>query len=111
MTSPQRTALDALLELAGNANAGAPSERARALALQWPSLAAALADLLAAHEVPVPRPWRTAANVVAAEPMRMRAIAAMGSCLKCGHVQHQHHNAPPFKCGLCFCSGWEFKVI
>lgn len=34
------------------------------LAMQWPSLAAALADLLAAYEVPVPTPFRAAASIM-----------------------------------------------
>lgn len=60
-------AMRELLAIAGNADAGMPTERARVLALQWPSLAAALANLLAAHDMPVPRPFRAAANVLAAE--------------------------------------------
>lgn len=65
--SPQDRALNELLELVGDADAaGTPFDeaRARALAMQWPSLAAALANLLAAHDMRVPRPLRVAASIV-----------------------------------------------
>lgn len=37
--------------------------KAHQLAVQWPSLAAALGDLMAAHELPLPAPLRRAAQV------------------------------------------------
>jgi hypothetical protein len=37
------------------------------LAMQWPSLAAALAEVLVAHDKPVPQPFRAAANVMRGE--------------------------------------------
>jgi hypothetical protein len=67
MNDPQAKALEELLELAGNADTGVAVERARVLALQWPSLAAALANLLTAHSMRTPRPWRTAARLAAEE--------------------------------------------
>lgn len=100
--SPQE-ALDKLLELVGNADAGVHAERARVLAFTWPSLAMAFADLLAAHDMRVPRPFRAAANVLAAEDTR--AVAGMGSCATCGHVQHQHGERGCYQCTLC--SGFQ----
>lgn len=66
--SPQEQALVELLDMVGDADAGTHSERARVLALQWPSLAAAFAKLLAAHDMRVPRPWRLAARLADVVP-------------------------------------------
>lgn len=41
--------------------------KAHTLAMQWPSLAAALGDLLAEHDLPVPGPFRAAQNVMKQE--------------------------------------------
>lgn len=67
MDRPQAKALEELLELVGNAGTGVAAERARVLALQWPSLAAALANLLTAHNLPAPHMWRIAARLAAEE--------------------------------------------
>lgn len=68
--SPQERALEKLLELVGDADAaGTPFDeaRARALAMQWPSLAAALANLATAHGVRASRPLRIAAMTLRQE--------------------------------------------
>jgi hypothetical protein len=59
-------ALERLLDVATDPN---HVERARTVAVQWPSLAAALGELLAAYEMPVPRPLRAAARLLAEERM------------------------------------------
>lgn len=58
-----------LLTAGGNGHADTRyhKDQCTRLAMQWPSLAAALADLLAAYEVPVPSPFRAAASVMRGE--------------------------------------------
>jgi hypothetical protein len=112
--SPQDRALEELLELVGDADAaGTPfnEARARTLAMQWPSLAAALANLLAAHNMRTPRPWRTAANLMREEtpPATAPWFARMGACAKCGHVQHQHRNNA--RCSQCACMAFRSKAV
>lgn len=67
------TALERLLDVVTGPQ---HDERARQLALQWPSLAAALGDLVAAYEMPLPRPFRAAANLVR-EERSMPPVAAV----------------------------------
>lgn len=81
--SPQDRALNELLELVGDADAaGTPftMERARTLAVQWPSLAAALANLLAAHDMRTPRIWRAAARLAGDEPEAGKEVAPSAWC-------------------------------
>jgi hypothetical protein len=59
-------------------------EQCRRLALQWPSLAAALANLLAAHDRPVPRALRMAANVA-----REVAVPSSQWC-QCSAMSERH---------------------
>jgi hypothetical protein len=95
------------------------SMRSSQLAVLWPTLAAALADVMQAHGLPPARGLRAAALVVradraqnaAADVEDTRAIAGMGSCARegCGHVQHQHGNKWPGRCQQCQCAGWLVK--
>jgi hypothetical protein len=62
--SDKDVALQRLLDVATEP---AHAERARQLAMQWPSLAAALGDFIAAHDYAIPRPLRAAANLVREE--------------------------------------------
>lgn len=109
--SDKENALDRLLEVL---NSEPPtgevySMRSSQLAVLWPTLAAALADIMAAHELPPARGFRAAAMIVHAEDSR--AVAGMGACARegCGHVQHQHGNKWPSRCGQCRCEGWLVK--
>jgi hypothetical protein len=93
--SDKDVALQRLLDVVTNPNS---VEWARQLAMQWPSLAAALGDFIAAHEYGVPRPLRAAANLVreelgkppvatVAEPNTSRGLG--GWCF-CSARKHPH---------------------
>jgi hypothetical protein len=63
------------------------------LAMQWPSLAAALADLLAAHDVPIPPSFRS-------------ARAAMHGMAADPGIDAAERAVQPLENGAwCFCSG------
>lgn len=81
MTAEQEQALDRLLAVSER-NGAYRESQAHSLTLNWPSMAAALGDLLAAHERPVPAPFR-------------RASAAM-----------REERVEP---GWCFCRALPFK--
>lgn len=71
--SDKEAALEHLLEMLSNLAhvEDGLTTRAGMLAVQWPTLAAALADLLAAHDMRVPRPFRRAAAMVHSDPVVM----------------------------------------
>lgn len=106
MTPEQAQAMDRFLRVA-EAGPDDTDERARMLAIQWPSLAAALGDLLEAYEVRPPRPWRAAARLLAEERRGSgdyRAVTGMGACGNCGHMRHQHKHRGCMQCSVC--AGW-----
>jgi hypothetical protein len=57
----------ALIGPDGNLSRSDYNAKAHALAMQWPSLAAAVAELLTEHSMPVPGPLRHAQNVMRQE--------------------------------------------
>lgn len=61
---------EALADPSGQLSRRVFHAKAHQLAMQWPSLAAALGDLLAEHDLPVPGPFRHAQNVMLQERQR-----------------------------------------
>lgn len=64
MSTPEQEAVDLVCQLVQEQG----DVRAFHVAVQWPTMAAALARLLAARGEPVPPPFRQAERVVAGEP-------------------------------------------
>jgi hypothetical protein len=105
MTDKER-AVELLLLTMSNADGGERYWRDQCvrLAMQWPSLAAALADLTAAYEMPTPPPFRAAASVLRGELPGMSEVSRcvpVGWCY-CERLPYKHKaeetsNAAPHK--------------
>lgn len=82
------TAVENLLELVGGGHLS--NDRLMVMAVQWPSLAAALAALLEAYDMKPPRPLRAAAAAVSGD-----GVSADWCWCSMGQGRHLHDGTLP----------------